>query len=199
MTQPFVHLRVHSEYSLVDSLVRIKPLAKRCADMQMPALALTDFCNMFALVKFQRATIDAGIKPIYGADVLVESKFPDEPASQIVLLAKSLQGYRNLTELVSEAYLHGQKLDKAIISRAYLSQKTEGLICLSGGKDAEIGRALLAGKQAKAEQLVEEYNALFPDSFYLELHRTGRQDDETYLHLAVDLAATREADQDQCR
>ena len=189
MTQPFVHLRVHSEYSLVDSLVRIKPLAKRCADMQMPALALTDFCNMFALVKFQRATIDAGIKPIYGADVLVESKFPDEPASQIVLLAKSLQGYRNLTELVSEAYLHGQKLDKAIISRAYLSQKTEGLICLSGGKDAEIGRALLAGKQAKAEQLVEEYNALFPDSFYLELHRTGRQDDETYLHLAVDLAA----------
>lgn len=189
MTQPFVHLRVHSEYSLVDSLVRIKPLAKRCADMQMPALALTDFCNMFALVKFQRATIDAGIKPIYGADVLVESKFPDEPASQIVLLAKSLQGYRNLTDLVSEAYLHGQKLDKAIISRAYLSQKTEGLICLSGGKDAEIGRALLAGKQAKAEQLVEEYNALFPDSFYLELHRTGRQDDETYLHLAVDLAA----------
>ena len=76
-----------SAYSLVDSLVRIKPLAKRCADMQMPALALTDFCNMFALVKFQRATIDAGIKPIYGADVLVESKFPDEPASQIVLLA----------------------------------------------------------------------------------------------------------------
>ncbi|RLT92653.1 DNA polymerase III subunit alpha [Ketobacter sp.] len=188
MTQPFVHLRVHSEYSLVDGLVRIKPLAKQCSEMAMPALALTDFCNMFALVKFQRATMDAGIKPIYGADVLIESVQPDEPPSQVVLLAKSLQGYRNLTELVSESYLHGQKLDKAIISRDYLSQKTEGLICLSGGKQAEIGRALLSGKQERALELVQEYNRLFPDSFYLELQRTGRQDDETYLHLAVELA-----------
>ena len=189
MSQPFVHLRVHSEYSLVDGLVRIKPLAKQCSEMGMPALALTDFCNMFALVKFQRATMDAGIKPIYGADVLIESAQPDEPPTQIVLLAKSLQGYRNLTELVSEAYLHGQKLDKAVIARDYLRQKTEGLICLSGGKQAEIGRALLSGKQDRAEELVQEYNQLFPESFYLELQRTGRQDDETYLHLAVDLAA----------
>ena len=189
MTQPFVHLRVHSEYSLVDGLVRIKPLAKQCSEMAMPALALTDFCNMFALVKFQRATMDAGIKPIYGADVLIESAQPDEPPSQIVLLAKSLPGYRNLTELVSEAYLHGQKLDKAVIARDYLRQKTAGLICLSGGKQAEIGRALLGGKQDKAEELVQEYNELFPNSFYLELQRTGRQDDETYLHQAVELAA----------
>jgi len=189
MTQSFVHLRLHSEYSLVDGLVRIKPLAKQCAEMGMPALAMTDHCNMFALVKFQRATVDAGIKPIYGADVLIESAQPDEPPSQIVLLAKSLQGYRNLTELVSESYLHGQKLDKAIIARDYLRQKTDGLICLSGGKQAEIGRALLSGKQDRAEQLVQEYNVMFPQSFYLELQRTNRQDDETYLHLAVDLAA----------
>lgn len=188
MSQPFVHLRIHSEFSLVDGLVRIKPLSKACADMNMPALALTDFCNMFALVKFQRAAMDAGLKPIYGADVLIESAQPEEQPTQLVLLATSLLGYRNLTELVSESYLHGQALDKAIISRDYLKQKTEGLICLSGGKQGEIGRALLSGKQDKAEQLVREYSELFPDAFYLELQRTSRQDDETYLHLAVELA-----------
>ncbi|MDY6920449.1 MAG: DNA polymerase III subunit alpha [Pseudomonadota bacterium] len=189
MNQNFVHLRLHSEYSLVDGLVRIKPLASRCAEMGMPALALTDFCNMFALVKFQRAAMGAGIKPIYGADVLVESAQPDEPPTQLVLLAQNLSGYKNLTELVSEAYLHGQKLSKAIIARDYLQQKTEGLICLSGGKQAEIGRALLAGKGDRARQLVAEYHQMFPSAFYLELQRTGRQDDETYLHLAVELAA----------
>ena len=170
MNQSFVHLRLHSEYSLVDGLVRIKPLASRCAEMGMPALALTDFCNMFALVKFQRAAMGAGIKPIYGADVLVESAQPDEPPTQLVLLAQNLTGYKNLTELVSAAYLHGQKLGKAIIARDYLQQKTEGLVCLSGGKQAEIGRALLAGKGERARQLVAEYNQMFPAAFYLELH-----------------------------
>lgn len=189
MTNSFVHLRVHSEFSLVDGLVRIKPLANTVAEKGMPAVALTDFCNMFALVKFQRATMGAGVKPIYGADILVQSQNEEDGPSQIVLLAKSLQGYRNITEIVSEAYLHGQKLDKAVVGKDYLKQKSGDLICLSGGKDAEIGRALLAGKIDKAEQIVRHYMEMFPDSFYLELQRTGRQDDETYLHLAVDLAA----------
>ncbi len=189
MSAGFVHLRVHSEFSLVDGLVRIKPLASTVAEMNMPAVALTDFCNMFAQVKFQRATMGAGIKPLFGADLLIESTVPGEDPSQMVFLAKSLQGYRNLTELVSEAYLHGQKLGKAIISQAFLQQKTEGLICLSGGKEGDIGRALLTSKLDKAKDVTEHYMKLFPDSFYLELQRTSRQDDETYLHLAVDLAA----------
>lgn len=189
MSSSFVHLRIHSEFSLVDGLVRIKPMAKAAAQMGMPAIALTDFCNMFALVKFQRATMGEGLKPIFGADVLVEPMSDEDEPSQIVLLAKSLKGYKNLTELVSEAYLHGQKLDKAVISREYLAQRTEGLICLSGGKGAEVGRALLAGKPDKAAAIAQQYMDWFPDSFYLELQRTARQDDETYLHRAVELAA----------
>ena len=104
MSAGFVHLRVHSEFSLVDGLVRIKPLASTVAEMNMPAVALTDFCNMFAQVKFQRATMGAGIKPLFGADLLIESTVPGEDPSQMVFLAKSLQGYRNLTELVSEIH-----------------------------------------------------------------------------------------------
>ena len=97
MTPQFVHLRMHTEYSLVDGLVRIKPLAKTAAALGMPAIAITDYSNMFALVKFQKAATEAGIKPIYGADVWIEAAQPDEPPSQMVLLAKNLQGYRNLT------------------------------------------------------------------------------------------------------
>lgn len=189
MNQSFVHLRVHSEFSLVDGLVRIKPMAKTAAELGMPAIALTDHCNQFASVKFQRAVMGAGIKPIYGADILIAAAQSDEAPSQIVLLVKNMQGYRNLTELVSEAYLHGQKHGRAIVSREYLKQKTDGLICLSGGKQSEIGRALLSGKRDKAETLAREFESLFPQSFYIELQRTARQDDETYLHQAVHLAA----------
>ena len=189
MTPQFVHLRMHTEYSLVDGLVRIKPLAKTAAALGMPAIAITDYSNMFALVKFQKAATEAGIKPIYGADVWIEAAQPDEPPSQMVLLAKNLQGYRNLTVLVSKGYLFGQHRNKVIISRDWLKQKSEGLICLSGGKLGEIGRALLGGKVDRAEALTREMMAIFPDCFYLELQRTQRQDDETYLHLAVDLAA----------
>ncbi|MFZ5602515.1 MAG: PHP domain-containing protein, partial [Pseudomonadota bacterium] len=189
MTPQFVHLRMHTEYSLVDGLVRVKPLAKTAAALGMPAIAITDYSNMFALVKFQKAATEAGIKPIYGADVWLEAAQTDEPPSQIVLLAKNLQGYRNLTVLVSKGYLFGQQRNRVIISRDWLKQKSDGLICLSGGKSGEIGRALLGGKLDRAELLTREMMDLFPDSFYLELQRTQRKDDETYLHLAVDLAA----------
>ncbi len=188
MSHSFVHLRIHSEYSLVDGLVRIKPLVSQTAAMQMPALAITDHSNMFAMVKFQRAATGAGLKPIFGADIYLESAQADEPPSQIVLLAKSLEGYRNLTVLVSDAFLHGQSQDRAVVSRAVLAERSAGLICLSGGKSAEIGRALLSGKRDKAIALAGEYMEWFPDSFYLELQRTQRQDDETYLHAAVELA-----------
>ena len=161
MPNSFVHLRIHSEYSLVDGLVRIKPLVSPTAAMGMPALALTDHCNMFAMVKFQRAAIGAGLKPIFGADIYLESTQDDEAPSQIVLLAKSLQGYRNLTELVSGAFLHGQSHDRAVVPRALLAEKSAGLICLSGGKGAEIGRALVAGKRDKAIALAGEYMEWF--------------------------------------
>ena len=189
MQNSFVHLRLHTEFSLVDGLVRIKPLINKVADLQMPAIAMTDVCNMFAAVKFQRACEGAGIKPLLGVDVLVESRDPKDPPMFMVLLAQNLDGYRNLTELVSSAYLDGQGSGKPIASREWLKNKSGGLICLSGGKLGEIGQALIKDKPEKARAALQEMMAYFPDRFYLELQRTSRADDETYVHKAVDLAA----------
>ncbi len=163
---------------------------KSAVSMNMPALAITDYCNMFALVKFQKSAAGAGIKPIYGSDVLVESGGADEEPFLLVLLAQNLKGYRNLTQIVSEAYLTGQGSGRPVVKREFLAQRTEGLIALSGGKQGEIGRALLAGKPELAEEYLATMKAMFPDRFYLELQRTGRNDDETYLHQAVDFAVT---------
>ncbi|MDX1694358.1 MAG: DNA polymerase III subunit alpha [Ketobacteraceae bacterium] len=189
MQNSFVHLRLHTEFSLVDGLVRIKPLVNKVAEFQMPAVAMTDVCNMFAAVKFQRACEGAGIKPILGVDVLVESADPKDPPTYMVLLAQSLDGYKNLTELVSDAYLTGQGSGKPIASREWLKNKSGGLICLSGGKLGEIGQALINDKPEKARAVIREMMTYFPDRFYLELQRTSRADDETYVHKAVELAA----------
>ena len=185
----FVHLRLHTEFSLVDGLVRIKPLINRVAELQMPAVAMTDVCNMFAAVKFQRACEGAGIKPVMGVDVLLESLDPADPPTFMVLLAQSLDGYRNLTELVSEAYLSGQGSGRPIATREWLREKSGGLICLSGGKLGEIGQALINNKPDKARAIVQEMMGYFPGRFYLELQRTSRAEDETYVHKAVELAA----------
>lgn len=188
MKPTFVHLRLHTEYSLVDGLVRVKKLVGKVADYGMPAVAITDHCSLFGLVKFQKYGLPAGIKPIYGVDVWLESDIQGEPPTLIPLLAMDVPGYRNITALASEAYLTGQGSGKPVVNRGLFRRLTAGVICLSGGKRGEIGRALLQGKAERAEQLARELMDLFPDAFYLELQRTGRADDETYLHLAVDLA-----------
>ncbi|PCJ30260.1 MAG: DNA polymerase III subunit alpha, partial [Moraxellaceae bacterium] len=184
----FVHLHLHTEYSLVDGLVRLKPLMKAAAAMNMPALAITDYCNMFAAVKFQKGAAGAGIKPIFGSDVLVEGAEKDDKPFLVVLLAQNLQGYRNLTQIVSEAYLTGQGTGRPVVKREFLAERSEGLIALSGGKQGEIGRALLNDNVEVAELCLQEMQAMFPNRFYLELQRTGRNEDETYLHQAVELA-----------
>jgi DNA polymerase-3 subunit alpha len=187
MTAEFVHLRLHSEYSLVDGLVRIKPLAAKVADMGMPAVALTDFNNFFGLIKFYKATQGTGVKPILGADVLLSGQ--DEGAvSQLVLLAADLNGYRNLTQLISRAYLEGQRQAVPIIDKSWLSKHNDGLIALSGGRQGEVGVALVSSRYAEAETALRQMMSLFPDRFYLELQRTNRADEEDYIHAAVTLA-----------
>src|SRR5690554_3898618 len=106
MSVSFVHLRVHTEYSLVDGLVRIKPFIKAVAASGMPAVAVTDQSNMCSLVKFYRSAMGAGIKPLSGVDVWLTSEEDDNLVSRMTLLAMDNQGYRNLTELVSRGYTH---------------------------------------------------------------------------------------------
>lgn len=188
MSSKFVHLRLHSEYSLIDGLVKIKPLVNKISDMQMPAVALTDHMNLFALVKFQKACLGKGIKPIFGADILLENEDPEGLPHNFTLLVQDKSGYYNLTEIISSAYLENQKLGQPIVSREVVNQYNRGLIALSGGRTGEIGRALLAGHRELAKKYLQEWGTLFDNRFYLELQRTGRENEEAYIYEAVELA-----------
>ncbi|AAY90478.1 DNA polymerase III subunit alpha [Pseudomonas protegens] len=188
MPASFVHLRLHTEYSLVDGLVRIKPLVKALAGMGMPAVAVTDQNNMCSLVKFYKTSMGAGIKPICGADLWLSNKDPDNPLSRISLLVMNAVGYRNLTELISRGFIDGQRNGQIIIEREWVAEAAEGLIMLSAAKEGEIGMALIAGDLEVAETLAREWMAVFSERFYLEVQRTNRPNDEEQLHAAVALA-----------
>ncbi|MFJ4444155.1 DNA polymerase III subunit alpha [Pseudomonas sp. NPDC089422] len=188
MSVPFVHLRVHSEFSLVDGLVRIKPLAKALAGMSMPAVAITDQSNMCSLVKFYKTAMGAGIKPICGADLWLAGADPEAPLSRICFLAMDPKGYRNLTELISRGWTDGQRNGLVILQREWIAPASEGLIALSAGKEGDIGMALMNGRQDEAEALLRDWMGMFPERFYVEVQRTNRAGDEEYVHAAVTLA-----------
>jgi len=189
MAQTFVHLRVHSEYSMVDGLVRVKPLIGRVAELGMPAVGLTEQSNMCSLVRFYKAAMGAGVKPIIGADLWLEN--PDEPENpfRLTLLARDEKGYLHLTEIISLGYTKGQRYGKPIIQKAWLEARAAGLIALSGAKMGDVGKALLADKPELARERAQYWMNLYPGSYYLELQRTERAGDEDCLHLSVELAA----------
>ncbi|MDR5875382.1 DNA polymerase III subunit alpha [Halomonas sp. CUBES01] len=188
MTVPFVHLRLHSEYSLVDGLVKLKSLVSTTAERGMPALALTDEANLFGLVKFYKAAQGAGLKPIIGSDLWLHNPHDDAHPYRITLLAMNEEGYRNLTELISRGWTDGQRQGRAILDKQWVLGQSAGLIALSGGRDGEIGRHLLSEHEREAKTLLEEWQCAFPDRFYLELIRTGRPLEESCVHQSVKLA-----------
>ncbi|MDI5986323.1 DNA polymerase III subunit alpha [Halomonas sp. M4R5S39] len=188
MTTPFVHLRVHTEYSLVDGLVRLKPLIQASVAHEAPALAVTDEANLFGLVKFYKGAEGAGLKPIIGADLWLANPYDEEHPYRLTLLAMNDVGYRNLTELISRGWMEGQRQGRALLDKAWVLAASEGLIALSGGREGEIGRHLLSDHHDEARALLEGWNAAFPGRFYLELIRTGRSMEEECVHLSVDLA-----------
>ncbi|ENM5900274.1 DNA polymerase III subunit alpha [Vibrio mimicus] len=189
MSDPkFIHLRVHSDFSMVDGLSKVPRLVKKVAAMGMPAMALTDFTNLCGLVKFYSTAHNCGIKPIIGADFTLQSEEFGDELTKLTVLAKNNVGYKNLTLLISKAYLRGHVQHQPVIDKAWLVEHAEGLIVLSGGKSGEIGRALLKGNQQQVEKCLEFYQTHFADHFYLELVRTGRADEESYLHFALELA-----------
>ncbi|CAH1042142.1 DNA polymerase III subunit alpha [Halomonas sp. TD01] len=188
MTVPFVHLRLHSEYSLVDGLVKLKSLVGTTAERGMPALALTDEANLFGLVKFYKAAQGAGLKPIIGSDLWLYNPHDESHPYRITLLAMNDVGYRNLTELISKGWTDGQRQGRAILDKQWVLAQSEGLIALSGGREGEIGRHLLSDHEREARELLEEWQRAFPDRFYLELIRTGRPLEEDCVHASVKLA-----------
>ena len=185
----FVHLRLHTEYSLIDGLLRIRPTVERVAELGMPAVAITDHHNFFGLVKAYKAAAEKGVKLIVGADLHALDPADPDRHHELCLLALNDKGYQNLMLLLSRSYQQGQYLGRPRVRREWVLEHAEGLIALSGGRLGDIGQALVNGREADARSALEYWQAAFPNRFYLELQRTGREDEEDYLHAAVALAA----------
>lgn len=189
MAEPrFIHLRVHSDYSMVDGLAKTGPLVKKAASLGMPAIGITDYLNLCGLVKFYGGAHGQGVKPIIGADFKVSSDAMGDDLGQLTILAANNTGYQNLTLLISKAYQRGYGAAGPIIDRDWLIELGEGLILLSGGRRGDVGQMLLRGNHAQVAECLAFYQQYFPERYYLELIRTGRQDEETWVHAAVELA-----------
>ncbi|MFB2856320.1 DNA polymerase III subunit alpha [Aeromonas allosaccharophila] len=184
----FIHLRVHSDFSMVDGLQKINPIVGAAAANNMPALALTDQMNMCGLVRFYGAAHGKGIKPIVGADFWVQSDELGDEQFRLTLLAMDNEGYQNITLLISRGYQRGHVQGRPVIDKAWLAEHAKGVIVLSGGREGDVGKFLLKGNRQMTEQCVAFYQTHFPDAYYLELLRTGRSDEEVYLHMAVAIA-----------
>ncbi|MBI3480397.1 MAG: DNA polymerase III subunit alpha [Nitrosomonadales bacterium] len=189
MPQPaFVHLRLHSEYSISDGTVRVGEAVSAAKGDEMPALALTDLNNFFGLVKFYKSARGAGIKPVVGCDVFISNDADRERPYRLLLLCQSVAGYLLLCQLLSRAYLENQYRGRAELRREWFHQGTGGLIALSGAHLGDVGAALLSGNGAQAGQFAREWAALFNQRYYIEVQRAGFSDEEHYIHAAGQLA-----------
>ena len=190
MRAMFVHLRLHTEFSVVDGTTRIDDIVKAAAGDRQPALAVSDFGNLFGAIKFYKAARGAGVKPIIGAEVLLEGRDPEQDApARVLLLAAHTQGYLNLSELLARAWTQGVVKGQAVVRWAWLDELAEGLILLSGAQAGPVGQALLQGNVELASEIALRLAERFPHRFYLELQRAGRADDEAHVAAAVQLAA----------
>ncbi|MGM0481604.1 MAG: DNA polymerase III subunit alpha [Pseudomonadota bacterium] len=184
----FVHLRIHSDFSMVDGLSKIAPICEAVADAGMPALALTDQMNFCGLVQYYGAAHQQGLKPLIGVDLWVRADYPVDETFRLTALALNNAGYQQLIQLISKAYLRGHVAGKPVIEKDWLAEHNEGILLLSGAREGDVGRALLKQHDQQLQQCLAFYQQYFPDRYYLELIRTGRPDEEDYLHKAVTLA-----------
>ncbi len=183
----FIHLRLHSEYSIVNGIVRLEEAVARAVEIGMPALALTDLANVFGMVKFYDLARSRGIKPIIGCDVWIENR---EKPTRLLLLCQNNEGYLRLCRLLSRAYRENLRQTRAEIRKSWFSEEsTAGLIALSGTHDSDIGSALMQDNPQQAQLLTQEWAALFPNRLYLELHRAGEPHSETLVQREIRLAS----------
>ena len=186
----FVHLRLHSEYSIVDGIARIDDAVARAAKDGQPALALTDLANLFGMVKFYKAARGAGVKPVVGCDVWIENAAERDKPFRALLLVKNRVGYGRLCELLTRAYLSNKFRGRAEIRRDWFAGAgaTEGLIALSGAMTGDVGQALLNGNVDAADRLARQWAQWFPDAYYIELQRAGQPQTENHVRQACALA-----------
>lgn len=190
----FIHLRCHSEYSIVDGIVRIKDYVNAAKSDAMPALALTDLSNLFGAVKFYKAARKEGIKAVLGADVWLENSKKPQQATRALLLVQNDAGYKLLCELLSKAYLENQTRGRPELKPEWFQQSSEGLILLSGNNDSDIGLALAHNNATLATKLASRWSELFPNRFYLEVQRAtdaaNAAKQETHVQQVLSIAST---------
>ncbi|HEX5739313.1 MAG TPA: PHP domain-containing protein, partial [Hydrogenophaga sp.] len=195
----FIHLRLHTEFSVVDGTNRIDDTVAAAAADGQPALAITDLSNLFGAVKFYKAARSAGVKPLLGAEVMLQGFSDETPgampgshqpaAPRVVLLVQDSQGYLNLSELLARAWTRSGARGQALVQREWLEELNAGLLMLSGAQAGPVGQALIQGDAQRAADLALQLAGMFPHRFYLELQRAGRTDDERHVTAAVQLAA----------
>lgn len=181
----FVHLRVHSAYSLSEGAIRIKDLAKMCRDGKMPAVAVTDTNNLFGALEFSLTAADSGVQPIIGCQLSVAREGASDPQAlsgrtvqylppdQVVVLVQDDEGYRNLLKLLSTAYMDSDDVEDPKVTLAALEKYAGGLIALTGGTKGPVGRMLVDGQDDHARQVLERLSAAYGDRLYVELQRHG--------------------------
>jgi DNA polymerase III subunit alpha len=190
-SQPaFVHLRLHSEYSITDGIVRLEDAVRKAKGDGMPGLALTDLNNAFGLVRFYKEAHVAGLKPIMGADVWIGNDRNRDQPSRLLLLCKSHAGYLRLCQLLSRAYCQNQYRGRAEIRREWFAESgSEGLIALSGALHGDVGQALVQDNMKLAQDHAQAWASLLPGAYYIELQRAGQAGEAQYDDAALDLAS----------
>jgi len=184
----FVHLRLHSEFSVVDATTRIDEVIQAAARDRQPALALTDLHNLFGAIKFYKQARAAGIKPLLGAEIHVQIQGQAAP-TRLLLLVQNHQGYLNLCELLTRAWTRSAVKNLPVCSMQWLGELNQGLIALSGAQAGPMGQALLAGQSTEAAAPALTLANIFTHRFYIEVQRVGRRDDESHTSAAIQLAA----------
>ncbi|MEN9842456.1 MAG: hypothetical protein RLZZ612_285 [Pseudomonadota bacterium] len=202
MPRMYIHLRLHSEFSVVDGTLRVDEAVQTAAADGQPALGLTDLSNLFGAIKFYKEARGAGVKPVIGAEVLVDGlggathATPGQPVPpslqnypKMVLLVQNRQGYFNLCELLARAWTRNEEREQAVLTWDWITELNEGLILLSGAAAGPVGLSLLAHDRERAAHLAQAAARVFANRFYLELQRAGRPDDERLVQATVPLAA----------
>ena len=189
----YIHLRCHSEFSISDGIVRIPEYTKKAKEIGMPALGLTDLSNTFGAVKFYKSALESGIKPIIGCDVWLENLVTRDQPYRLLILCQNKNGFLNLSELLSKAYLENQYRGRAELKKEWFNKEnTVGLLMLSGATSGEIGQLIIQGKLDQAHLALQDWKSILSDRFYLELQRHGegnfRQQQERYIDQALHLA-----------
>ncbi len=188
MNPAFVHLHLHSEFSLTDGIVRLGPLVEKCIEFEQPAVALTDVSNLYAFVKFYQACLKKGVKPIIGCDVWVGNPVESLHRDRVILFCQNQEGFRNLSRVLTRAYLQGDAGEKITIPWEDLDQSGSGLICMLDDQQGPVARLLGHDRDSQISHIVQRYHDVFGDRLYFEISRIGRADEQAYINQVLRLS-----------